>query len=156
MSRLLFVAMLVAILMAAPAEPVSWTVAGASPVQVKAGGRFTVKLNARIADGWHLYGMKPEPGGPIPTRIWITEGQPLTLAGPIEAAEPRTLHDPSFDMEVGIYERQASFTMPVRIARTAPTGALNMLVNGSYQTCDNKICLPPKTVEVEVPLSVSK
>ena len=156
MWRLIVTAVMAATLAAAPADPISWTVQDASPAVVKAGGRVTVKLVARIDDGWHLYGMKPLPEGPIPTRIWIPEGQPFALAAAVEAARAQTVHDPSFGMEVEIYKRQAVFTLPVRVAGNAAAGPQKMLVNASYQTCDNKICLPPKTVKVEVPVSVSK
>ena len=156
MQRLIFTAMMVATLAAAPADPVHWTVQDVSPALVKAGARVTVKLVARIDDGWHLYGMKPIPEGPIPTRIWIPEGQPFALGAAVQAARPLTVNDPTFGMEVEIYKREAVFTLPIRIAREAAAGPQKMVINASYQTCDNRICLPPKTVKVEVPLSVSR
>ena len=156
MQRVIFAALMVATLAAAPAEPVTWTVDAASSAPVKAGERITVKLAAHIDDGWHLYGMKPMPDGPIPTRIWIPEGQPFSLASAVQAGRALTLNDPTFGMEVEIYKREAVFTLPVRIARNAAAGPQKMMVNASYQTCDSKICLPPKTVKVEVPLSVSR
>jgi thiol:disulfide interchange protein DsbD len=62
----------------------------------------------------------------------------------------------SFGMEVELYEGDAAFTLPVRVAAAAPAGPQKVIVNTSYQTCDNKICLPPKTVKVEVPVTVAK
>jgi hypothetical protein len=29
-------------------------------------------------------------------------------------------------------------------------------VSASYQSCNNKLCLPPKTVKVEVPIAIAK
>ena len=130
---------------AAPPEPVSWKIEDAPAKTLKAGDRFTVKLAARIEEGWHLYSMKETEDGPVATRIWLAEGQPLQLAGPIKGSPPQTLHDPSFNMEVELYEGEAEFTLPLRA--TGPVQ--KVAVNVSYQSCNNRLCLPPKTVKVE-------
>ena len=140
---------------APPADPVAWKFE-AAPGKVKAGARFDVKLVARIQDGWHLYSMKPVEDGPIPTRIWLAEGQPLQLAAAIRSPEPEKVQDPSFGMEVELYEGEAEFTLPLRVAATAPAGPLTVVVNASYQSCNNKVCLPPKTVKVEAAVVVAK
>ena len=155
MKRFLTAVILTGALGAVP-EPVTWTVQSAPPPPLKAGARFNVKLVAKIQDGWHLYSMKPMAEGPLATRIWLAEGQPFTLAGVIAATEPRVMHDSSFGMEVELYEGDAAFTLPVRVAAAAPAGPQKVIVNTSYQTCDNKICLPPKTVKVEVTVTVAK
>jgi hypothetical protein len=156
MRKLIFAAVLAAALGAAAPDPVAWKVQEAPAKPVKAGVRFTVKLTAKIQDGWHMYGIKPVAEGPIPTRIWIAEGQVFQLAGPVQASEPQTLNDASFGMEVDLYEGEAAFTLPVKTAATAAEGAQKLVVSTSYQTCDNKLCLPPKTVKVEVPVTVAK
>jgi DsbC/DsbD-like thiol-disulfide interchange protein len=142
-------------LLAAPPDPVAWEIDAAPAKAVKAGARFSVKLVAKIQDGWHMYGLKPVADGPIPTRIWIGDG-PAQLAAAVQATEPQTLMDPSFNLEVQLYEGEAEFTLPLRITPAASEGAQKIIVNASYQTCDNKICLPPKTVKIEVPVTVAK
>jgi hypothetical protein len=42
----------------------------------------------------------------------------------------------------------------LRVAPGATPGAGKVIVNTSYQTCDNRVCLPPKTVKVEVPVTI--
>src|SRR5262249_32880500 len=106
--------------------------------------------------GWHLYSLKPMAEGPIPTRIWVAEGQPFQLSAAIKAPEPQTVQDPSFNMEVELYEGEAGFTLPVKGATGAPAGPHTLAINASYQSCSNKICLPPKTVKIEVPVAVAK
>lgn len=153
--KTLLTAVLAAATLGAAPEPVAWSVDGAAPT-VKAGGRFAIRIRARIQDGWHLYSMKPLPEGPIPTRLWLADGQPFSLAGPIGATEPRAMQDASFGMEVELYEGEAVFTLPVRVAAGAPPGARKVVVQASYQTCDERICLPPKTLSIEVPVTVAK
>jgi DsbC/DsbD-like thiol-disulfide interchange protein len=141
---------------AAP-DPVAWKMAETPAKPVKAGARFTVKLAADIQPGWHIYSLKPMSEGPIPTRVWLAEGQPFALAAAVVAAtEPETMQDASFGMEVELYEGKALFTLPVRAAAGAAAGGHNLVVSASYQSCNNKICLPPKTVKVEAAVTVAK
>jgi thiol:disulfide interchange protein DsbD len=153
MKALLCAVLLAATLGAAPPDPVKWTAEAVPAKPVKPGAKFAVKVVARLQDGWHLYGMRPVADGPIPTRVWLPEGQPFQLAATIQATRPQTMHDQSFNMEVDLYEGQATFTLPVRAARSA-AGSRKLLVHASYQACDNKVCLPPKTVKLEVPVTV--
>ena len=155
MRKLLLTAALAACLTAAPADPVTWTL-NLQPAPVKAGARFTVKLLAVVQEGWHMYSLKPMDEGPIPTRIWMAEGQPFSLSGAVRAPEPRVMQDPSFGMEVELYEGEAVFTLPVKVAPGTAPGAQKLVVSASYQSCNNKLCLPPKTVKVEVPVTIGK
>lgn len=149
------VAGLLAVAFAAPAaDPVAWKVES-SPT-VKAGARFTIKLVAKIEPGWHIYSMKPVPDGPIPTRIWVAEGQLFQLAGAVRASEPRTVQDPTFGTEVELYDAEAAFTVPLHVTASAPAGMRKVIVNTSYQSCDDKICLPPKTIKLEVPVTIAR
>ena len=155
MRRLIFAAAMAACLFGAPADPVAWKVK-TPPTPVKAGARFTVKLTADVQEGWHLYSLKPMAEGPLPTRIWLADGQPFKLAGSIHASDPQVMQDPSFGMEVESYEGEAEFSLPVQAAAGAAAGAQKLVVSASYQSCNNKLCLPPKTVKVEVPVTVAK
>jgi DsbC/DsbD-like thiol-disulfide interchange protein len=156
MRKLIVAAVVAAGMLAAPPDPVAWKLEEAPAKPVKPGARFNLKLVAKIQEGWHLYSLKALPEGPIPTRIWLPEGQAFQLAAAVQATEPQTLQDPSFNMEVELYEGEATFTLPVRIAAGAAAGSQTLTANASYQSCNNKICLPPKTVKVEIPIAVGK
>ena len=156
MTKLFFTAVMAACLAAAPADPVVWKLQTPSAAPVKAGARFNVKLLAAVQEGWHLYSLKPMAEGPVPTRIWIPEGQPFSLAGTVQAPDPQAVQDPSFGMEVELYEGEAVFTLPVRVAPGTAPGAQKLVVSASYQSCNNKLCLPPKTITVEAQVAVGK
>jgi thiol:disulfide interchange protein DsbD len=142
-------------LAAAPPHPVAWKLSDAPAKSVKAGARFTVKLTATIQEGWHIYSLKPIDDGPLPTRIWLAEGQPFQLAGPIKGDQPQTLQDPTLHMEVELYEGAPSFTVPLKVSPGAAPGAQRLVVNAQAQSCNNSICLPPATVKVEIPVTVA-
>ena len=120
MRKLFLTAAMAACLAAAPADPVAWKLQNPPAAPVKAGARFNVKLLAAVQDGWHLYSLKPMAEGPIPTRIWIAEGQPFSLAGAVQSPDPQVMQDASFGMEVELYEGEAVFTLPVRVAPARP------------------------------------
>jgi hypothetical protein len=156
MRKLLVTAAIVALLQAAPPDPVTWKLQNPPAAPVKPGARFNVKLLAAVQEGWHLYSLKPIAEGPVPTRIWLAEGQPFSLAGAVQAPEPQVIQDPTFGMEVELYEGEAMFALPVKVAGGAAPGPQKLVVSASYQSCNNKLCLPPKTVKVELPITIAR
>jgi DsbC/DsbD-like thiol-disulfide interchange protein len=154
MKKALLAAFALRMLCAAPADPVFWKLENSSGKPVKAGARFSVKLVAAVQPGWHLYSLKPMSEGPISTRIWIGEGQPFSLAGAIQAPEPVAMQDPTLNMEVEFYEGEAAFTLPVKVASGTAAGSQTLTVSASYQACNDKICLPPKNLKVQVPVTI--
>jgi thiol:disulfide interchange protein DsbD len=143
-------------LTAAAPDPVEWKLMDGPARPLKLGDRFTVRLVAQVQPGWHMYSMKTVADGPIATRIWLGEGQPFRLAGNVKAAEPMLIQDPSFNMEVETYEGEASFMLPLRVTARSDPGSQILLVTASYQSCNNKICLPPKTIKVSLPVEITR
>ena len=117
MKTLLFAAAIAACLAAAPADPVAWKLQDLSAAPIKAGARLNLKLLATVQQGWHLYSLKPMAEGPIPTRIWIAEGQPFSLAGAVQSPEPQVVQDATFGVEVEVFEGDLQFTLPVRVRK---------------------------------------
>ena len=137
------------------AAPVQWSIsAPAAMSAVTAGGKVAVTLAATIAPGWHLYSLKRLDGGPIPTSIAVPAGQPFQIAGAIDATAPMTKFDDTFQMDVETYEGSAEFVVPVEVAKDAKAGAATLIVNARFQVCDDKQCLPPRTVKMELPLEI--
>lgn len=151
------IAALVALLLvgqtaAVPATAVTWTLQAPRPV--RAGDAVSLTLTATIAPGWHLYAMAQPEGGPISTEVSLPANPLATFARPIVASKPATVFDPSFDMRVQLYSEKATFTLPLTVAAAAPAGAHPFAVEARYQSCNDVICLPPKTVRVETILTV--
>lgn len=136
-------------------SPVRWTMT-VEPVQVRGGMALHARLAAAIDQGWHLYSMKELDGGPIPTRIAVPEGQPFRQAGSVEASRPVERQDETFGMAVESYEDSAEFVVPVEAAKSVPAGDAELQVSVRYQLCDDKICLPPRTVRLTAKVTVRK
>ena len=128
--------------------PVHWTI---SPVRL-AGGSGSATLTAKIDDGWHIYAVTQGPGGPVPTRFTLATGQPLSLAGdPAVSPAPKTEMDESFGIPVQMHERQATFTIPVKVAAGAHPDSVH--VRARYQACNASLCLPPQTAQLSAPVA---
>ena len=137
------------------ANPIHWKAAGTS-YQTKPGALLQVPVVAAIDEGWHLYSLKKLEGGPIPTTISIAAGQPFRLDGKIDSPEPIPTDDPNFGMTVEYFLQSARFVLPVRVAADALPGKQVLKITARYQTCNEKICLPPKIATMEVPVTVTK
>lgn len=147
-------------------NPVTWSLKVVSAAS--AGAALTAEVTAKIEDGWHLYSLTPIENGPKPTRILLPATQAFELAGKIEAPEPFAGTDPNFGIEVEYYEESVIFKLPLKRrdgqgdnkpldnkpsdnkpAGDKPAGD-KLVVEARYQTCTSQICLPPKTVKLEV------
>ena len=149
-----FVALLLAVALLPAAEnPVSWSFRATPRKPVKAGDNLALRLLAEIEPGWHLYALDHPSGGPIATEISLDSGS-LFEMGAVTGPKPHVLFDPNFDMQVGFYVEKAEFHLPVKVAPSAPAGRQTLVVAARYQPCNDRLCLPPKTVKLEVSVDV--
>jgi len=132
---------------AAAQNPVSWSLeADAKGKALKSGESFKAKLKAAIEGEWHLYAVEQPEGGPFPTKITIDEKLPFALDGNPTSPAPITKFDPNFNIDTKFFAKSAEFNVPVKT--TAETNGDDLAINVRYQVCDDKVCLPPKTVKV--------
>jgi len=133
-------------------NPVKWSLT--APAAARSGARIEPRLTAMIEEGWHLYSLRQLEGGPIATQIAVPPPQQFKLAGVIDAPVPLTAHEEAFDMSVEFYFGEVEFTLPIEVNREAKPGTHLLAVTARYQACDNKQCLPPKTVRLESPITL--
>src|SRR5438105_3367169 len=131
-------------------DPIKWSIkASASSSDNR---MFAVELTARIDAGWHLYSTEKVEGGSSPTRITLSPGQKFEVAGEIDSPAPRSAYDPNFQVTTEFYEGIVPFTIPIK-SSTPAAPANKVRVQVRYQTCTPTICLPPKLIELETPVS---
>ena len=133
--------------------PVHWTLAPAPNAKAEPGQPITLVLTATIDEGWHLYAMT-EPPGPIALTFALDKSGPFSLAGAITESAPTKKFDPNFNVMTEFHESTATFTLPLTIAAGAPNGPQNFAVTVTYQTCNDRFCLPPKNEKLQVQIDV--
>ena len=132
---------------AAAQNPVSWSLESDAKGKIfKPNETFKAKLKAVIEGEWHIYAVEQAAGGPFPTMITIAENSPFLLDGKTSSPAPMTKFEPLFNIDTKFFTKSAEFNLPLKAKTDAK--ADDLAVNIKYQVCDDKVCLPPKTVEV--------
>ena len=144
---ILFTAILILPIISFAQNPVSWSLeSSAKGKTLKTGEKFQAKLKAEIEGNWHLYAVEQPEGGPFPTQITVAENLPFELDGKTTSPVPITKLDPNFQIDTKFFAEKAEFNLPVKAK--GETNGDDLAVNVKYQVCDDKVCLPPKTVKV--------
>ncbi len=149
----LLVLLVAAIVANCQENPVAWS--ATCPVGVvHPGQKFAAKVSARITPGWHIYSITQAPGGPVPTEIALAARQPFTLSGFVIGPLPHSSYDENFQLETDTYEQTAAFKVPIIVAAKAPSGANAVAMDVRFQACNERTCLPARTVHLSVPLRI--
>ena len=142
-----FIVMSLAVYLLQAQNPVSWSFSS----KKLADKTFEVHLTANIQLGWHLYSQdQPEDAIAIPTSVKINNNPLLKLDGKIkEVGKMEKFKDKTLGIAAHQYSNKVDFVQVVKLKSNAKTN-----VSGSveFQTCDDKKCLPPKTVNFNVSL----
>jgi thiol:disulfide interchange protein DsbD len=130
-------------------NPVSWSFTA----KKIANNIYEVHLTATIGSGWHMYSQTTPEGGPLPTVITFLKNPLLILSGtPIEVGKLEKHHEPLFGVDVKQYSNKLDFVQSVKVK---VKGKVKTSVSGSveFMLCNNKECLPPKSVEFSIAIN---
>ncbi|MHC5114516.1 MAG: protein-disulfide reductase DsbD domain-containing protein [Planctomycetota bacterium] len=132
-----------------PRSPVALA-AKVTPARAATGDTVNLVLRAKMHAGWHVYAHVPA------TLPYIVTTMKLQLPAGVTAASGWKSPESKLSaQEAGVryyagdvrFERELSVAGDVR-------GPLEVVVVVDYQACDSNICLPPRTVELPVRLTI--
>ncbi|PWT87458.1 MAG: hypothetical protein C5B54_12320 [Acidobacteria bacterium] len=128
-------------------NPVSWNFSS-KKVSDKT---FEVHLTADIQSGWHLYSQnQPDDAIAIPTSVKFNNNPLLQPDGKIkEVGKMEKFNDKTLGVSANQYSETVDFVQLVKLKSTAKT---NVSGTVQFQTCNDKKCLPPKTVPFNIAL----
>jgi hypothetical protein len=128
-------------------NPVSWSFSS-KRISDKT---FEVHITANIQSGWHLYSQsQPDDAIAIPTNVTINNNPLLKLDGKLkEVGKMEKFKDKTLGISAHQYSKKVDFIQVVKLKSNAKT---NISGNVEFQTCDDKKCLPPKTVNFNIAL----
>jgi hypothetical protein len=129
------------------ASPVSWTFTS----KKISNNVYEVLLTASIQNGWHLYSQsQPKDAIAIPTSFEFSNNPLVQLDGKVkEAGKVEKFTDKDLGVSANQYSKLVVFSQKVKLKGKAKS---NVSGNVTYQTCDDKKCLPPKTVTFNIAL----
>jgi thiol:disulfide interchange protein DsbD len=150
MSKLLVVALLflASASFAQQLSPVNWSFAS----KKLSGNVYEVQLIATIQQGWHLYSQE-QPADAIaqPTSFIFSKNPLVDLEGKVkEIGKLEKYKDKKLDISANQYSQKVTFVQKVKVKGKVKTNVSGKL---EFQTCDDKKCLPPKTVNFSIALS---
>jgi thiol:disulfide interchange protein DsbD len=122
-------------------NPIQWTLEAESG-RAAAGGEVLLRLTAKMDAGWHLYSLSTPEGGPLPTKVSMKENAAVSGCR-VYARAPHRVFDKNFNVSVETYGEQAVFLLVCQLKPNALQGRVEFTAEVRYQTCDDKMCLPP-------------
>lgn len=134
--------------------PVHWSLKVTPAGPVTPGGTLTATATAEIESGWHVYALTQGPGGPHALEVTVQKSPVFSLGGKPTSPLPTKAFDPNFNMETEFHEDSAVITVPIKVAKPAPGGAATLKIDMSYQTCNERLCLPPTVETLSARLNV--
>jgi len=118
---------------------VSWSLsldsAAAAP-----GTKVLARMTGQIEEGWHIYSMST--AAAIPTTIQLAPN-PRVESYRVLQPGPKRAFDPTANAETETYDREVAFLLELQLKKDAPPGPAELTVTASYQTCNDKKCIPP-------------
>ena len=124
------------------------------PVPARAGASVEVKLPLQLREGYHVNSNMPPDPYLIPLKLsWD--------AGPFTAFEviypkPVQLKLGFWPTPVPVFTGKFELTTRFKVAASVPPGLVNLPGKLRYQACNDRMCLPPKTIDLTLPVSVSR
>jgi DsbC/DsbD-like thiol-disulfide interchange protein len=111
-------------------------------------------LTLEIPDGYHVNANKPLGKYAIPTTVKIEAPDGVTV-GPI--AFPRAVVrklKATNNESLAVYEGRAIMRFNVTVPANYSDGWLNLKAKVRYQSCNDDVCFPPKSQEIDVGIGV--
>jgi thiol:disulfide interchange protein DsbD len=127
----------------------------ASPVKAAPGQALEVPVTLEIASGYHINAEKPTFDYLIPTKLeWSTKE--FKLLG-IDYPKPEQgSFSFSPETKLDVYQGKVTIVSRFQAPRTPPAAKVALEGKLRYQACDDKMCYPPASAPVSVPVEFSK
>ena len=132
-------------------DPVNWTLTFES-ASVPPGSHVLARLAAKIDGDWHLYSPTTPKGGPIPTTL--TLDNPAVASVRMYEPKPVVKLDPSFGINTETFGEAVTFLLDIELKKDVAPGPLELTVTPRYQSCNDRLCLPPKRKPASATLTV--
>ncbi len=153
MLRLAWLVLFLAASIAGAQNPIHWSLRMLSKGPVLPGQPVDAGLTATIDKGWHLYTLTPVDSGPQPTLITALPGS-FTLVSEVSAPAGIRAYDDNFDRETEFFEKSVTFAMPLMVEPGTANGHHPLDVMATWQTCNDRLCLPPTDAVVTLDIDV--
>ncbi len=110
-------------------------------------GEYEAVLAASIEPGWHIYSKDLPADSGIPTEMKLSGTNIIPVGKFYEKGNKKSEFSEAFGAQLVYYSGSASFVQKFKLKN--PGQAAKVSAEITYQSCDDKVCLAPNTLEFE-------
>ena len=126
-----------------------------STYKIKSGTSAQISVVLDIDNGYHINSNRPTEKYLIPTALKLDRMPGLTAA--VVRYPKAKLQKFSFsDKPLSVFEGKAILKFTARALPSLPPGNHTLKGKLTLQACNDQLCLRPQTVDVDIPIEVSK
>ncbi|MBV8817183.1 MAG: hypothetical protein JO022_02430 [Acidobacteriaceae bacterium] len=122
------------------------------PVSVKRGATFVQKVPLHLKAGFHVNSNTPADDYLIPLKLNWSPGA-LTVEQ-VNYPKPQLEHYSFSQKPVSVFSGTFVIETRFKAPANAPAGAATVTGKLRYQACNERECLPPKTIDIQVPVDI--
>ncbi|MFC4162391.1 cytochrome c biogenesis protein CcdA [Epilithonimonas zeae] len=116
---------------------------------------YEAVLTGTIEDKWHIYSQDLPPDSGIPTEFKITSKQGIQLLGKVqEIGKKHDEFSEAFGAQIVYYSNKVVFKQKFKPKDATKPATITAEI--MYQTCNDRVCLAPNTLEFEKQIEGSK
>ncbi|MEQ1885852.1 MAG: protein-disulfide reductase DsbD domain-containing protein [Bryobacteraceae bacterium] len=130
------------------------SVAPPQRAKVKLGGTGDGVVALQLRDGYHVNSNAPADQYLIPLKLTWTPGQ--VEAASVDFPKPQSVKLGFSEKPVLIFSNAFQIVTHFKTTASATPGLTLATGKLRYQACNDKMCLAPKTVDVTIPVEISK
>jgi thiol:disulfide interchange protein len=98
--------------------------------------RGMLSVTCLMEPGWHVYSITQPAGGPMASKIKVTQAEQFKLLGPFQAGRaPRIKPPDEFKVNSEIHEDEVAWTAPIELSEGAKPEELTIAIGYSGQVC---------------------
>ena len=113
-----------------------------------ANDEYEAVLTATIDKNWHIYSQDLPQDSGIPTQMKLSSKDGITLVGKVvEVGKKHDEFSEAFGAQIVYYSDKVLFKQKFKLKNNAKPA--NVTAEITYQTCDDRVCLAPNTLEFE-------
>ena len=153
MRRATPILLLLAGVLSAQGNPVSWTVK--APAKVTANETFTVEVQVAIDAPFHIYGLDLQETGQSTAFSASPPDGRVVVTGDPAPSRAASLHDDEYG-KYTYWENEVTFQVPVKVKGAEAAENLTFELVMDYMACTSEGCLPPMTLTREITVAASE
>lgn len=114
-------------------------------------GEYEAILSATLEKNWHIYSKDLPPDSGIPTEMNISGNNIIPIGSTKEIGKKNDEYSEAFGAQIVYYSNSVKFVRKFKLKDSKKPA--NAVAEITYQTCDDRICLAPNTLEFEKSIS---